>query len=371
MAGWISGVAVLLLGLVGVASGDASAQDAPSPVLADTELAELVALLDSAQDGLLARLTGLTDEQWRFKPGPDRWSVAECVEHIARGEAALLESIEQMLEMSPDPEWHSKTSGKLALVQRYVPNRGPQGQGGVQAPEEIRPTEGWSRSRGIARFYATHGRARAFVETMRRDIKDRTHESPVFSWLNAYARLFSLGLHIVRHTRQIAEVQADPDYPAKPDAPSAPEPDPRVTDDELAELVRAIDEAQDFLLGRISGLTDEQWTFKESPSRWSVAECVEHIARTERAVLDGIVYALSAPPNPSWFEQTRGKIDLVRQAVLDRPAGGVGSPFRATYEVSPWKAGTARMRCGSSTAPTASCARWSRACRGRSRTAPS
>jgi uncharacterized damage-inducible protein DinB len=322
----------------GLAFGPALGAEAPSPVVSDAELAKLLELYDSAQDGLMARLTGMTDEQWTFKPRPERWSVAECVEHITRAEDALLASIQEMLETPPDPEWHAKTDGKLALLEQYVPNRGPQGRGGVQAPEEIRPTEQWSRRRGITEFYATHGKVRSFVETMRRDIKDRTLEStvPVFNWLNGHDRLHSLGLHIVRHTRQIAEVQADPGYPAKPPEPAAAAaPDPRLTEEELVRLVQDIEDAQDTLLAHLSGLTDEQWAFKQNPDRWSIGECVEHIARGERVILGGIEYALSMPPNPQWYDQTKGKLDFVRENVLKRTPGGVGSPFRAPYEVSP------------------------------------
>jgi uncharacterized damage-inducible protein DinB len=326
--------------LFSVASGYAFGEEAPSPYLSDRELAELVALLDDVQDELMGRISGLTEEQWSFKQNPDRWSVGECVEHIARSEAALLGRIEELVAGPADPEWYSRTYGKLAVLRQYVPNRGPQGQGGRQAPEEIRPTEHWGRGRAIAELYATHGRVRAFVETMDRDIKSRTMESsvPAFGWLNAHDWLNSLALHVVRHTKQIVEVQEDPNYPAKPAATAAAaatEPDPRVTDEELGRLVKEIDDAQDLLLSRISNITDEQWTFEQNPNRWSIGECVEHIARAQRAILDGVVYSLAGPPNPEWFEQTKGKLELVYQNVLTRTPGGVGSPFRAPYEVSP------------------------------------
>lgn len=329
-----TGIACLLICLV---SGPMLGAEAPSPNVTDTELAELVALLDGAQDDLMKLVSGLTEEQWSFKPRPDRWSVGECVEHIARSEAAALGRIEDLAKTPADPEWYTKTNGKLAVLRQYIPNRGPQGQGGRQAPDEIRPTEHWDRARGIAEFYSTHGKVRSFVETMDRDIKSRTMESVVsaFGWLNGYDWLHSLGLHVVRHTKQIAEVQADPGYPARQTLAPAAAPDPRLSDEELAQLVREIDDAQDQLLGRISGLTDEQWAFKQNPNRWSIGECVEHISRTQRAIVDGIDFALAGPPNPSWYEQTKGKHELVRQNVTSRPRGGVGSPFRATYEVSP------------------------------------
>jgi hypothetical protein len=153
--------------------------------------------------------------------------------------------------------------------------------------------------------------------------------------MNAHDWLELLVLHVVRHTKQIAEVQADPGYPARTAATAAAAPDPNVTDQELALLIEEIDDAQDKLLGAISGLTDEQWNFKENPNRWSIAECVEHISRTERAILGGIAFYLSQPPNPRWSEETAGKLELVRQTVLARPKGGVGSPFQAGGEVLP------------------------------------
>jgi uncharacterized damage-inducible protein DinB len=323
--------------LLALASGEAIGAEVPSPALSAKEFADLVAVLENAQDGVMARISGLTDEQWSFKQNPDRWSIGECVEHITRSEKAMLEKIRGLLATAPDPQWFEKTDGKLAILQRYVPDRRPQGQGGVRAPEELEPTETWSRRHGIEQFYATQGEVRSFIETMDRHIKDRTMEStvPIFGWLNGNDWLHSLTLHMVRHTGQIAEVQADPRYPAKAATPRGPQPDPRLTDEELTTLLKDLDEAQDFLLGRLTGLTDEQWSFKQNPDRWSIAECVEHIAVGERVILEGIAYAMSMPPNPNWYEQTKGKNEFIRQNTPNRTPGGVGSPFKAPYEVAP------------------------------------
>ena len=145
-------------------------------------------------------------------------------------------------------------------------------------------------------------------------------------------------------------------------------PDPNLTDEEFEVLIADIDAAQDKLLGLISGMTDEQWSFKPGPNRWSVAECVEHISRTERAILGGIQYSVMRPPNPGWHEETDGKLELVRKTVLTRPKNGVGSPFQvsAGSEVAPsegWSRerafrefyashGRARSRTAPSTTPS-------------------
>ncbi len=101
-----------------------------------------------------------------------------------------------------------------------------------------------------------------------------------------------------------------------------------MTDAELAALVKEIDDAQDLIVRRISGMTDEQWNFRENPDRWSVGECVEHVAAARARILGGITYYLTQPPNPAWAEQTKGKLELVHQSVLSRNRGRSRQPVQ-------------------------------------------
>lgn len=205
------GVAAILACLC---MGSAVAED-PSPVVTDAEFKELTDLVDKTQADLMARITGLTDEQWNFKPNPNRWSVGECVEHIAMSERFILQNVQQTIAGPIDPEWAKKSAGKLAIVKQAVPARGPQGQGGVQAPEPLQPVNKWDREKGIEQFYAAHGLFRAYVETMPREIKNRgmAHPVPALGWLNGYDWLNMILYHTVRHTKQLIEVQENPNYP--------------------------------------------------------------------------------------------------------------------------------------------------------------
>ena len=63
------------------AAGSGRAQNAS---LADKEKA--LAYLETSKKGVLAVTKGLSEAQWSFKPAPDKWSVAECMEHIAAAE---------------------------------------------------------------------------------------------------------------------------------------------------------------------------------------------------------------------------------------------------------------------------------------------
>src|ERR1700687_6040493 len=73
---------VVVLALAGAAA--AKAQDVSQ---ADKERA--LQYLESTKKGVLDGTRGLSDAQWNFKPAPDRWSVAEVMEHLAAAEDML------------------------------------------------------------------------------------------------------------------------------------------------------------------------------------------------------------------------------------------------------------------------------------------
>ena len=312
-----------------------SAQAAPTPQLTEGELDALYALFDEAHFGLLARVSGLTDEQWTFRTQPDRWSTAECVEHIVLSQRESLEQIRQIIADDPDPDWHTRTLGKTDLVRRLVENASAQTE--VRAPSVAAPTGSWGRRRAFQELYAARGDLLLFMETTPREIKNRTRESslPQLGWMNAYDWLTQLASYTIRHSSQIEKIQSDPDYPQRVAYQHSSAPDPSYTDDEFAALIQDIDNGERTLHGLLKGMSEEQWAFKENPGRWSTGECVEHVSVGEEIITDAIERMFELPPNPQWYEQTRGKTEVVRRSVLARNPGGAGSPFRAPGEVAP------------------------------------
>jgi hypothetical protein len=112
------------------------------------------------------------------------------------------------------------------------------------------------------------------------------------------------------------------------------QPSPYLTDAEFADLVKQMDDAQAKLLGLISGLSDEQWTFKQNADRWSVGECAEHIVRSERALFDFAQNAMKGKPDPEWYTRTKDKAEFLRKVMPNRNPGGVGGA-QAPMEIRP------------------------------------
>ncbi|WP_158524892.1 DinB family protein [Mesonia sp. K7] len=66
-----------------------------------------------------------------------------------------------------------------------------------------------------------------------------------------------------------------------------------VKDDELAALVAQYNQTKAALIAEVEGLSEAQLTFKPSPDQWSVGQCVDHIIKSEKGLLDMLQTAMT------------------------------------------------------------------------------
>lgn len=177
------------------------------------ERAKVIKYLTESRDKLLAEISDVSEAQWKFKPGPDRWSVGEVAEHILLAEGLLFTNVERAMAAPVNPDWQEKTKGKTEFIERVMIQR----LGKAQAPEAIVPSGKLSRDEVIAKFKEARAKTFKFTETTQFALKEHTvdHPFPVFGTLNGYQWLIYIPLHNIRHNQQIAEVKASPGYPAK------------------------------------------------------------------------------------------------------------------------------------------------------------
>ncbi len=72
----------------------------------------------------------------------------------------------------------------------------------------------------------------------------------------------------------------------------------RWTDEDRKYLITNLQSTRDALIKETTGLTEAQWSFKESPDRWSIKEVVEHIDLWELLLQREVSMALSWGPKP-------------------------------------------------------------------------
>ena len=167
--------------------------------------------LEESHQEFLAAIDGLSEEQWKWKPAPNRWSVGETAEHIVLAEALLFSSVQKAVASPANAEWETKTKGKTELIERVMAPR----LGKAQAPEAIVPRGGMTAAEIRERFEAQRVEIVKFAKTTDVALMEHTveHPFPVFGTLNAYQWLIYVPLHTMRHDKQIAEVKATDGYP--------------------------------------------------------------------------------------------------------------------------------------------------------------
>ncbi len=204
----ISVVAMFCLALT-----SAIAQTAPvaasTPMTAE-ERAFALQQLQMTRENFLKSIAGLSEKQWTFKPGPDRWSVAEVAEHITVAESMIFGLVQKMMQSPAAPEKREQVKGKDQIILQKMVDRSHK----AQAPETMRPTGRWATEVELTKaFEATRKVTMDYVKTTNDDLRDHFFDHPVFGTLDGYQWLLLLSAHSARHTEQIEEVKADPNFP--------------------------------------------------------------------------------------------------------------------------------------------------------------
>jgi phosphopantothenoylcysteine synthetase/decarboxylase len=167
--------------------------------------------LNESHKEFFAAIDGVSEEQWKWKPAPERWSVGETAEHIVLAEALLFDSVKKAVASPANPDWEEKTKGKTEFIERVMAPR----LGKAQAPEPIVPRNGMTLAQVKERFEKQRAEIVKFAAETGLPLKELTaeHPFPVFGTLNAYQWLIYVPLHTERHDKQIAEVKATAGYP--------------------------------------------------------------------------------------------------------------------------------------------------------------
>jgi hypothetical protein len=194
-------VASIALALLFAAS--AKAQDV---TLADKEKA--LKYLETTKKNIEDATKGLSEAQWNFKPAPDRWSVAECMEHIAATEDRLQGMI--VAKVMTAPAAPDRDVVKIdAMVLNMLPDRSHK----AQAPEELKPTNRFGGpDASLKHFEESRVKTEDLLKNTA-DLRGHAVDSPIGVKLDAYEWILFISAHSERHTKQILEVKADPNFP--------------------------------------------------------------------------------------------------------------------------------------------------------------
>jgi DinB superfamily len=173
------------------------------------EREKLLKELAGSRERLLRIAKNLSREELHYRPAADRWTVAECLEHIAMVEARVLGLIQKTLETPVDSSKRSAFEGMDDAFVAGVVGRVAR----FKAPEPLVPTGRCPDEQLLKEFEGTRQQTRAFATSTNADLRRYFYKHPVLGELDLYQWLLLIAAHCDRHRVQSEEVMASPGFP--------------------------------------------------------------------------------------------------------------------------------------------------------------
>src|SRR5271170_8505071 len=126
--------------------------------------------MEESRKEFLAAIDGVTEEQWKWKPAPERWSVGETAEHIVLAEALLFGNVQKAIASPMNPDWEEKTKGKTEFIEKVMAPR----LGKASAPEPIVPSGKLTQAQVRATFLKQRVEIEAFAKETQVDLRQHT-----------------------------------------------------------------------------------------------------------------------------------------------------------------------------------------------------
>lgn len=169
--------------------------------MAPQERREVIQLLEDSREEFNRALRDLANAQASTVPGENRWSVLQCVEHVALVEQRFLGWLKAAKPSDTSRIDKEREAGLLGrLLDRS--NR-------VVAPDAVAPTGSFpSLADAIDRFNEVRTETVRFAESHFADLCRLSFEHPRFGVMNGFEALNVIAGHCRRHADQIREIRA-------------------------------------------------------------------------------------------------------------------------------------------------------------------
>lgn len=158
------------------------------------------------------QVAGISEAQLQFKPASDKWSISQCLEHIIRSERMIFDMAKKGLNQDPQPERRNE----IKLTDENLKNALTDRSQKYQAPKELQPEGIYKNVRtALTDFNATRQPVLDYIKTADvEDLRNHVSDSPTGP-IDGYQALMFIAGHCARHTKQIAEIKANPNFPKK------------------------------------------------------------------------------------------------------------------------------------------------------------
>lgn len=165
--------------------------------------------LKQSQKRIMKAVKGLNEAQFNFKPSPESWSIAECVEHLAISESLIFSFVQSSLKTEADPSKREEVKMTDDQIIQLITDRSSK----IKTGEEFEPKNNFGSYQGsLDEFINRRKNNLKYLKTTRDDLRNHYFDFP-FGKADTYQVILFMAGHSVRHAKQIEEILATPSFP--------------------------------------------------------------------------------------------------------------------------------------------------------------
>jgi hypothetical protein len=169
-----------------------------------------ITLMKDTKADVLKSIKGLSETQLNFKTAPDRWSVKECIYHIAISEKNLWDMLEASMKTAATPEKRAEIKMTDEQIIKALEDRSSKIK--TIPPLEPQNTPYKTLDEALETFKTRRADHIKYMKATTEDLRNHMVQMS-FGSLDCYQLCLMMAAHSNRHTEQINEIKADPNFP--------------------------------------------------------------------------------------------------------------------------------------------------------------
>lgn len=196
----------ILIGLA-LSVSAAAATAAPATGMSDEDREHLLVHFEMTGQVLAELVRGLSPTQLEYKASPDRWSIRECVSHLAVAEPDYWRDLMKAVKAPPDMQGKKSSATDADILWYGIDRVVHTKTGGGHEKVDTYKDAGVA----LARFQALRETMIEYIKSTHDDL--RAHSFGSRESIDCWQWMLEISTHAERHIQQIREIKADPNFP--------------------------------------------------------------------------------------------------------------------------------------------------------------
>jgi uncharacterized damage-inducible protein DinB len=166
--------------------------------------------MKETKTNLLNAIKDLNETQLIYRSAPDKWSVSECIFHLAASEKGLLQLFETTMNSPVNPEKRSEIKMTDEELINKIQDRSFKSK--TLASLEPKNIEYKSLENALSDFKEKRNNHIKYLKNSTEDLRNHIVETPL-GWLDSYQITLLISSHSYRLNQQIFELRSMPGFP--------------------------------------------------------------------------------------------------------------------------------------------------------------